>query len=148
MDFFSSCKDTAEAKTLYRKLVKCFHPDVGGIPELMIELQKQYENFCSNPSSSYNPTSKMFSHFPRFDDQFYQNTNTLNERIKFLEQAIATRSSQLLLSERDNHDLRQQLNYFFDIENDCKRLKSLLPCSLWDYWKKRKAINRRLRNEK
>lgn len=45
MDFFSSCKDKDEAKKVYRNLCKHFHPDKGGDPELMLELQKQYEKF-------------------------------------------------------------------------------------------------------
>jgi hypothetical protein len=40
MQFFTECKTKEEAATLFRKLSKCFHPDVGGQSELQIELTK------------------------------------------------------------------------------------------------------------
>lgn len=148
MDLFSSCQNANDAKTLHRKLAKCFHPDVGGNKEFMIELQKQYDNFCSNPSSSYHPPGKMFSNVPPFNDPFYKSTKHYDDRIRYLEEEIATRSSQLLRSAMHNHELRTRLFSCLAAQDDCKRLKSLLPCSLWDYWKKREAINWRLRYEK
>lgn len=43
MDFFSDCKSKEEAKSTYKRLCKCFHPDKGGEESLMIELKKQYD---------------------------------------------------------------------------------------------------------
>lgn len=58
MDFFSHCKTKEEARSTFKKLCKCFHPDKGGDESLMIELKKQYDNwnplghstsYCSDP---------------------------------------------------------------------------------------------------
>lgn len=51
MQYFKDCKDDKEAKKLFRKLAKEFHPDVGGSTEQMVELQRQYDSFDSNQSS-------------------------------------------------------------------------------------------------
>lgn len=49
--YFASCKNKDEAKKLFRKLAKQYHPDHGGSKEKMIELQKQYDLFI--PASEY-----------------------------------------------------------------------------------------------
>lgn len=54
MDFFSHCTTKEEARTVFKKLCKCFHPDKGGDETLMIELKKQYDNWHpSGHSTSY-----------------------------------------------------------------------------------------------
>jgi hypothetical protein len=40
---FQKCQTTEETKTLFRKLAKYLHPDVGGDTQLMILLQETYE---------------------------------------------------------------------------------------------------------
>ena len=42
---FKDCSSWDEAKTLFRKLSKTMHPDLGGTHEQFIELVKQFENF-------------------------------------------------------------------------------------------------------
>jgi len=43
VDFFSKCQTQEEAKKVFKKLCKYFHPDRGGDDELIIELYKQYD---------------------------------------------------------------------------------------------------------
>ena len=45
MNFFNNCKTKEEAKKVFNKLAKHFHPDKGGDSDLMIELKKQYEQW-------------------------------------------------------------------------------------------------------
>ena len=44
-NLFKDCSSWDEAKTLFRKLSKTMHPDLGGTHEQFIELVKQFENF-------------------------------------------------------------------------------------------------------
>ena len=44
-NLFKDCATWDEAKTLFRKLSKTMHPDLGGSHEQFIELVKQFENF-------------------------------------------------------------------------------------------------------
>ncbi len=53
MNFFSNCKSSEDAKEIFRKLSKCFHPDKGGNVDLMAELNKQYENWEGQSTQSY-----------------------------------------------------------------------------------------------
>ncbi len=45
MKYFKDCASWDDAKTLFRKLSKKLHPDLGGSHELFIELVKQFESF-------------------------------------------------------------------------------------------------------
>lgn len=51
MKFFTDCRTKEELKKTFNKLAKCFHPDKGGNSELMIELQKQYDEWGGNVHS-------------------------------------------------------------------------------------------------
>jgi len=44
LNFFANCQTKDQAKEIYRKLAKHFHPDKGGDVDLMKELQNQYDN--------------------------------------------------------------------------------------------------------
>lgn len=61
MKFFYGCTNEKEAKEIYRKLAKCFHPDKGGSDDLMIELKKQYDNWdepvVSNSGGMFTPNN-------------------------------------------------------------------------------------------
>ncbi len=51
MNFFSQCKTKEEVKVVYRRLAKAFHPDKGGEAALMMELQKQFDEW--QPDSGF-----------------------------------------------------------------------------------------------
>lgn len=44
-NLFKDCRSWDDAKTLFRKLSKKMHPDLGGTHEAFIELKRQFENF-------------------------------------------------------------------------------------------------------
>jgi|HubBroStandDraft_2_1064218.scaffolds.fasta_scaffold34457_3 hypothetical protein len=45
MGWFDNCKTEDDAKLLFRKLAKLFHPDKGGDNDLMMQLQSHYDSF-------------------------------------------------------------------------------------------------------
>lgn len=53
MDFFSDCKTQDEVKARFRQLAKMFHPDQGGDPSYMIQLQEQYDKWPKNIPQGY-----------------------------------------------------------------------------------------------
>lgn len=53
MKLFKDCKSWDEAKTLFRKLSKTMHPDLGGSHEKFIELVKQFENFTPSEDNKF-----------------------------------------------------------------------------------------------
>ena len=50
--YFSNCKTQAEAKALYRELVKEHHPDAGGDTRTMQDINEQYANFHASNANS------------------------------------------------------------------------------------------------
>ena len=54
-NLFKTCASWDEAKTLFRKLSKTMHPDLGGTHEQFIELKRQFELFTPtyNKDSSF-----------------------------------------------------------------------------------------------
>ena len=58
-NLFKDCSSWDEAKTLFRKLSKTMHPDLGGTHEAFVELKRQFEMFTprySKDSSFANQT--------------------------------------------------------------------------------------------
>jgi curved DNA-binding protein CbpA len=119
MDFFSKCSNKEEAKELYRKLVKMFHPDKGGDKDLMIALQAQYDAFKPN----YQPTGIFGDAFSRhsYGTRMYPNNNDHYKTLYENAQAVDKRKSKEIddlyekngsLSRRnkDQHDELIQLN--------------------------------------
>lgn len=48
MKYFKNCKTIEEAKLLYKKLAKEFHPDMkGGSKEVFQEMESEYRNFLA-----------------------------------------------------------------------------------------------------
>lgn len=70
MQFFSDCKTQCEAKDLFRKLSKHFHPDVGGDADLMRELIDQYDKYEYTPPVEM-PTNYRVNDGIRFDHPIY-----------------------------------------------------------------------------
>lgn len=69
MKFFIDCKTISEAKEVYRKLAKVFHPDKGGDAELFRELQKQHDEWSPQmnmytPNNMGNWRSSIFQYNP------------------------------------------------------------------------------------
>lgn len=56
---FHKCKNSDEAKTLYRRLAKMLHPDKGGASDLMILMQEAYELFLSKHQKSDDDEEEM-----------------------------------------------------------------------------------------
>lgn len=67
LQYFSNCKDLAEAKKLWRELCFKHHPDKGGNVELMQEINKQYAEFCSQSNQNYTKQD--------FEEDFYDLSN-------------------------------------------------------------------------
>lgn len=73
MDFFSDCITQEQVKVRYRDLVKHFHPDKGGKPEFMIELQKQYEGWDKKDKSEpyqFNKIKQPYDHTANYHDPY------------------------------------------------------------------------------
>ena len=95
MDFFSACLGEDQVKETYRKLAMAFHPDRGGDPALMKELQKQYEFWAKNSESRKDERKPYFNSSWPGSTQNYEGsrsrTNTdsgerlAQERCRFLE---------------------------------------------------------------
>lgn len=116
MKFFYGCTDEKEAKAIYHKLAKCFHPDKGGSNELMIELKKQYDNWDEPVTAQYNshftPSNFNIYHRERFSrddmkiqllqqqrDSYYKQVVSLNETIN----AIMTEKNELKMKLEESH---------------------------------------------
>lgn len=72
MRFFSDCKNVDEAKVIYHRLAKLFHPDHGGDKEMMSMLSVQYDDFKKHgvqaePTRFKQPTSQFTSTKSRFE---------------------------------------------------------------------------------
>jgi len=104
MDFFSRCRTTEEAKSVFRMLSKHFHPDRGGDANLMVELQKQYNGW--NPSN-FNWQSQ-FPDNRGFSTQTENLLKNMETNIKILENAVITK-------ERDIQLLRLELENFHEM---------------------------------
>jgi curved DNA-binding protein CbpA len=88
MDFFSKCKDQDEAKALFRKLSKNFHPDAGGDSDLMIELKKQYDEW-EKPKEKYFDFGKMARLNEEETVNYSWNTSSfMNPRVEALENEL------------------------------------------------------------
>lgn len=80
MDFFSKCQNKSEAKDLYRKLSKLFHPDHGGDTSLQVELQNQYDRWDSpNNKATINSGGSSSA---------YESVYNFNPRVEQLEHEI------------------------------------------------------------
>jgi len=108
MNFFCDCKDKDEAKKLFHKLAKLFHPDHGGNTDLMIELKKQYDGY-SGPVNLSNFTQNLFSNrnMP-FDHSIHQSVRSLNDQIYRLNEEIRS--------------LKVERNFAYSRCNDFKKL--------------------------
>lgn len=76
MKFFIDCRSISEAKEVYRKLAKVFHPDKGGDAELFRELTTQFDNFS--------PQSKMYTpnNMGSWQSSFYQFNSKSNAELE------------------------------------------------------------------
>jgi hemerythrin-like domain-containing protein len=94
MNFFNDCKTQDEAKTLFRKLSKMFHPDKGGDPEFMMELKKQYDDF--HPSFGYqfnrinqtNPDDEIIAEYKKYIKRSDEIIDEKNQYILRLENRV------------------------------------------------------------
>lgn len=75
MDFFSQCQTKEDAKKVFKKLCKFFHPDKGGDDELMIELKKQYDGW--NPSTRIEGNEFNSSMINMYEKKIHDLTNTV-----------------------------------------------------------------------
>lgn len=146
MKFFVDCQSEKEVKDLYRKLAKLFHPDKGGDKELMISLQKQYDEWGSVQPAQYTGfsfnTIKSTSYHLPFDHPVHEEIRNLNIRIKQLQESIEIyrkkqyELSALLVTERDikYHQILLMDNLRLQIET----LVDSYPKNIWQYLLKKR----------
>jgi len=134
MDFFSNCKTKEEAKSTFKRLCKCFHPDKGGEEALMIELKRQYDawkpsyeaqgykfNFSVNGSSSVHLNSVYEQKISELNGLVYHLRNELD----------ALRSSNGFNNERLQAEVRTKY-YFQDEVNRLNQYNDKLNQQLVD----------------
>lgn len=116
MMFFSECKTKQEAKELFRKLAKQYHPDKGGSPEIMHNLLKQYEEFEEiknhsnyNKSNWGNQFKEAYSHWDNeFKESIYekyrsQHESSINYKELYEAEKFKHNVSRVSLNEYQNH---------------------------------------------
>ena len=121
MQFFTDCRTKEETTTLFRKLSKCFHPDVGGESVYMVELIKQYENW--KPGQSFERERIIFQ--PSYE---------VNPRMEILERELA-RLRKLTgnpLQDREIFRLRQSVSYLNDQLKQSGERNEALASKVWD----------------
>lgn len=139
MDIFCDCKNIDDAKALYRKLSKLYHPDTGGDKDLMMDLTKQYECFCGGQRTQ-RPSSSGGYEF-----------NTINRNKGFGYGAAASVNIPF------DHPIQQELrelrntNAYLSAENivkaaECRRLEKL-GYELHDIIFKERQMNRTLQQQ-
>lgn len=96
MQFFTECKTKEEAKATFRRLSKCFHPDVNGESQLMIELKKQFDAW--NPNNTFSSSSRIENPYQEFSYAY-------NPRVEVLERELSRLRFELERS-RDNSEAR------------------------------------------
>jgi len=105
MKFFTDCTTQEEAKKLYHKLAKLFHPDKGGDNEMMIELKKQYDAWDSH-SYQNTPSGYQFNtiYTDRFDRPLAKENFNLKNQVASLLTKIKWLNDDLLKWERKEED--------------------------------------------
>lgn len=162
MKFFIDCKDKEEAKIVYRRLVKCFHPDKGGSNELMIELQKQYDNFVTHPQDNgfgnsikggqyFNFHNMGRYHIPfdhpihdqmrKLNDENINLTNTIRVYQKNLEAINRDHEHLLRIMRKENSEKTNEIDHLNILLEQTKKdfndLRKSQPATLWQYlWSK------------
>jgi len=121
MQFFTGCKTKEEATKLFRNLSKCFHPDIGGQSEYMVELIKQYDNW--KPEQSFERE--------RIVIQYHYDPNP---RVQILEREL-TRLRRLAdnpLLEKQNLALKSSVNYLTDQLKESEKRNLALKSKNYD----------------
>lgn len=159
MKFFNECKSEEEAKALFRKLAKHFHPDMQGDNDLMIELKKQFDNFKPNlPNFKFNTiindNINGYEH-PYTEDYYKKEVFKLREKLR--NQEFSTNVNSAWTSQRQNDFLTEirtrdiqiktliklSQDYEFEIEsykkeiNQLKKPRSLLQIIMDISWIKK-----------
>jgi curved DNA-binding protein CbpA len=142
MDFFSHCVCNEDLKATYRKLAMCFHPDKGGDPALMVELQKQYEAW---QPKTYSQDKYQFNTINRNGANHNRNStipfdHPIRDEIRDLQGVIA----QL---EREKEQLIQQATYYCELAASKSRMIDEVAKEAKEYFDKLKAIEDRRKKE-
>lgn len=111
MDFFTLCKNKTEAKSVFRKLSKCFHPDKGGQNDLMVELQKQFDAWTPKPKESIQTQENPYAKF----------SFEVNPRVQILEQELAKLRKQLE-NPRAESEISRLKSYTDRLNNECSAM--------------------------
>ena len=130
MKFFYGCTTEKEAKDIYRKLAKCFHPDKGGSSELMKELKEQYDKWDEPViageyrSQAFTPNNfGNYGIFNRFNPDSLE-LDSVKERNRSLEYTIQVMkcSSDSLHKELSNrtYENRKLQDQIKDLKNELK----------------------------
>lgn len=147
MKFFCDCKDIDEAKAIYHKLAKVMHPDKGGSQELMVELQKQYDDMKKNGIFGVNRSKRPFKPyamhpFASFDDDLHTEIDSLRKLIDNKDLIIGILSSDCSRVKFENNSLKDKLNNFnrrieyLNKNNDeLNALIETFPNTIWGFIK-------------
>lgn len=125
MDFFSSCKNDDDAKSVYRKLSLVLHPDKSGNKDLMVELNRQYNSFKSRSTDKFNynainPTGTSNNRDIPFDHPIH---TLIRSKDNYINQ------QEILIGEYRNKihnltiDFKNRGNLLFNIENEKNKWK-------------------------
>jgi len=153
MRFFSDCKNVDEAKLIYHRLAKLFHPDHGGDNEMMSMLTAQYDEFRKHgvqaePTRFRQPSSMFTMNRPRFEyaeeNEKTKRILAQNAEITHLRECLRSLEGAVHCYETNEKRLRSQIqNYEKNILKLDKEINELrheileYPQTLWEFikWK-------------
>jgi curved DNA-binding protein CbpA len=114
---FHRCKNESEGKTLYRKLAKVLHPDLGGSDDLMVLLKETYDSFTEQLMEFRRRQEAEKSYYEYCSDQKKSNAKT-----------YASAKKQESRSRKDWPGKYQEVDSSLDIEEE----EDVKKCKIFD----------------
>lgn len=127
MKFFHGCTSAKEAKEIYHKLAKCFHPDKGGNDELMKELTSQYETWDA-PVIDQNPFQRMYTpnNMDMGSNPFRRMNSTFDFEVKIQARDLEISILKARIQDASNEILRLNMYKQKEAEDFEKRIIKLI----------------------
>jgi len=149
MKFFTDCKTPEEAKATFRKLAKFFHPDKGGSIDLIIELQKQYNEWPNHQNVQYDQFNtignRMWRNRPQFDDDYYEQLRQRDAEIERINALFRQQVDENLRWRRVlaavNFELADLKKNKEELQQQIQSLINSYPKSIWQYFKMKRKLN-------